>query len=259
MGANHLVVLLLATVTQSPTPDYLPSLQHPGRSAPRGTRHVAAARGRFRRVRLSGTDPLRLTVGVGRRRWAQVPASAVEEQVADVQWQRPNDLRVDVVGRRSRSRSEALELSSVWDRPWFVPRAVDDSVRIFSDEFPATGALHPLARSWPRVVPLRPDQRALGHPGEGEHAAAPPGGRHPQADGASAHRRADVDRLCDRGSRSSHLPVRGDRALGEAGRHHAVGFVLARRMNSFANQIVSVDADLEYGSRTPATGCRTAR
>ena len=47
----------------------------------------------------------RLTVGLGRRRWARVPAAAVEEQVADVQWQRPNDLRVDVVGRRSRSRS----------------------------------------------------------------------------------------------------------------------------------------------------------
>ncbi len=160
----------------------------------------------------------RLTVGVGRRRWAQVPASAVEEQVADVQWQRPNDLRVDVVGRRSRSRSEALELSSVWDRPWFVPRSVDDSVRIFSDEFPATGALHPLAESGPGVVPLCPDERPLGHAGERESTAASPGGGHPQADGARAHRRADVDRLRDRGSRAPHLPLRRDRALGQGRR-----------------------------------------
>ena len=90
----------------------------------------------------------RLTFGVGRRRWARVPNSAVEEQVADIQWQRPNDLRIDFLGRRSQSRSD-VELSSIWDRPWFVPRSVDDSVRIFSDEFPAPGALHPLAAAAP--------------------------------------------------------------------------------------------------------------
>src|SRR4029079_1727842 len=33
--------------------------------------------------------------------------------------------------------------------PWFVPRGVGDSVRIFSDNFPATGALHPLAANGP--------------------------------------------------------------------------------------------------------------
>jgi len=87
----------------------------------------------------------RLSVGFGRRLWSKVPASAVEEQVARVQWQQPNDLRVDVVGRRFRSRNASIQLSSVWDRPWFVPRGVDDSVRIFSNDFPATGALHPPA------------------------------------------------------------------------------------------------------------------
>ncbi|MGE5926010.1 MAG: ShlB/FhaC/HecB family hemolysin secretion/activation protein, partial [Gemmatimonadota bacterium] len=72
--------------------------------------------------------------------------AAVEEQEALVAWQLPNDLRVDVVGRRYRSRNPELTASSVFDRPWFVPRSVGDSVRIFSNEFPATGALHPLAR-----------------------------------------------------------------------------------------------------------------
>ena len=91
----------------------------------------------------------RLSVGVGRRVWSKVPASAVEEQVARVQWQQPNDLRVDVIGRRFQTRNRTLQLSSVWDRPWFVPRGVDDSVRIFSNDFPATGALHPLASSGP--------------------------------------------------------------------------------------------------------------
>ncbi|HEX6645063.1 MAG TPA: BamA/TamA family outer membrane protein [Gemmatimonadales bacterium] len=88
----------------------------------------------------------RLSISLGRRRWARSPVAAVEEQEALVAWQRPNDLRVDVVGRRYRSRNPELTASSVFDRPWFVPRGVGDSVRIFSDEFPATGALHPLAR-----------------------------------------------------------------------------------------------------------------
>jgi hypothetical protein len=88
----------------------------------------------------------RLSISLGRRRWARAPVAAVEEQEALVAWQLPNDLRVDVVGRRYRSRNPELNASSVFDRPWFVPRSVGDSVRIFSNEFPATGALHPLAR-----------------------------------------------------------------------------------------------------------------
>ena len=149
MGANFIVALLSIAVTQQPPPDT---------AAPYTSPAVQELVERARARRLSGDSLVadyrarikyRLTVGTGRRRWAQVPVSAVEEQVADVQWQRPNDLRVDVVGRRSGSRSETIELSSVWDRPWFVPRGVDDSVRIFSNEFPARGALHPLAATGP--------------------------------------------------------------------------------------------------------------
>ena len=88
----------------------------------------------------------RLSIALGRRRWARSPVAAVEEQEALVAWQLPNDLRVDVIGRRYRSRLPELNASSVFDRPWFVPRSVGDSVRIFSNDFPATGALHPLAR-----------------------------------------------------------------------------------------------------------------
>jgi hypothetical protein len=189
----------------------------------------------------------RLTVGVGRRRWAQVPAAAVEEQVADVQWQRPNDLRVDVVGRRSRSRSEALELSSVWDRPWFVPRSVDDSVRIFSDEFPATGALHPLARNGPEW-----------------YRYALTSGLSVTSGKASPVRLLRVDVTP---TRAGPALIAGqmwiDSATAEVVRlsFRYVGTGLwvkpdgttrsdsssARRMNSLANQIVSIDADLEYG------------
>ena len=150
MGANLVALLLSAVAPQTPPPDTTAS--------PFATAAVqdlvARAMARRREADAAVTDyratiRYRLAVGVGRRVWADVPATAVEEQVARVQWQQPNDLRVDVEGRRFRSRSDAIQLSSVWDRPWFVPRDVDDSVRIFSNDFPATGALHPLAPTAP--------------------------------------------------------------------------------------------------------------
>lgn len=87
----------------------------------------------------------RLTVGRGRRKFGTPVPIAVEEQVATVQWQRRNDLRIDVIGRRERSPSPEIDLSSSFEDPWFVPRDVDDSVRVLGLDFPASGALHPLA------------------------------------------------------------------------------------------------------------------
>jgi hypothetical protein len=91
----------------------------------------------------------RLSLAMGRRQWARIPNLTVEEQEAAVQWQRPNDLRVDVVGRRSRARSTDLDINSTFDRPWFVPRGLGDSVRIFGNDFPSRAALHPLASDGP--------------------------------------------------------------------------------------------------------------
>ncbi|MFN2326758.1 MAG: hypothetical protein ABR551_12850, partial [Gemmatimonadales bacterium] len=91
----------------------------------------------------------RLSVSIGQRRWARIAPTAVEEQEAIVQWQRPNDLRVDFLGRRSRSRSGDMNLNSTFSNPWFVPRSLGDSVRIFGNEFPERAALHPLAADAP--------------------------------------------------------------------------------------------------------------
>ena len=189
----------------------------------------------------------RLTFGVGRRRWARVPTSAVEEQVADIQWQRPNDLRIDVRGRRSRSRSEDLELSSVWDRPWFVPRSVDDSVRIFSDEFPATGALHPLAAAAPAWYHYTLGEALSVTPGAGGTLRLFQVQVTPRRKGLALiagemwidSASAEVVRLSFRyvGTGLWVLPE-GEKRSDTAS---------ARRINSIANQIVSVDADLEYG------------
>lgn len=89
----------------------------------------------------------RLSFGVGRRRWARVPNAAVEEQEGVVQWAAPNDLRVEILGRRASSRSSDLKLSSSFDRPWFIPRSLTDSIRVFGNEIPPRAALHPLAAS----------------------------------------------------------------------------------------------------------------
>ena len=189
----------------------------------------------------------RLTFGVGRRRWARVPTSAVEEQVADIQWQRPNDLRIDVRGRRSRSRSEDVELSSVWDRPWFVPRSVDDSVRIFSDEFPATGALHPLAAAAPAWYRYTLGEALSVTPGTGGTLRLFQVQVTPRRKGLALiagemwidSASAEVVRLSFRyvGTGLWVLPE-GEKRSDTAS---------ARRINSIANQLVSVDADLEYG------------
>jgi hypothetical protein len=87
----------------------------------------------------------RLSFGLGHRRWSRVPNAAVEEQEGTVQWAAPNDLRVDIVGRRASARSSDLRLTSNFDRPWFIPRSLTDSIRVFGNEIPPRAAVHPLA------------------------------------------------------------------------------------------------------------------
>jgi len=187
----------------------------------------------------------RLSASLGRRRWAQIPVTAVEEQEALVQWQLPNDLRVDVVGRRFRTRDPDWDLSSVFYRPWFVPRGVGDSVRIFSDNFPATGALHPLASTgpiWYRYA-LR-DSVTVATPG-GERVRVFVVEVVPRQVGRALvagrmwidAKSSEVVRLTFRyvGTELFVRPRPGRRSEASA-----------RRLNAIGNRILSVDADLEY-------------
>jgi hypothetical protein len=93
----------------------------------------------------SATLRYRASFGLGRRRWARIAPLSVEEQAARITWQAPNDLRVDMVGRRARARSPDYRMQSVFDKPWFVPRGLGDSVRIFGNDFPGRAAVYPLA------------------------------------------------------------------------------------------------------------------
>jgi hypothetical protein len=249
MGANLVALLLSAVAPQTPPP--APTASPFATAAVQDL--VARAMARRRQADATVTDyratiRYRLAVGVGRRVWADVPATAVEEQVARVEWQRPNDLRVDVEGRRFRSRSDAIQLSSVWDRPWFVPRGVDDSVRIFSHDFPATGALHPLASTAPdfyrytlieglTVTPARgPALRLLRVRILPRRAGPALIAGQLWIDSASA----EVVRFTFRyvGTELWARPGEGPREPDSA---------KGRRINRLANRVVSIDADLEYG------------
>jgi len=91
----------------------------------------------------------RASFAFGRRRWANPASAAVEEQVGTVTWSRPNDLRVDIAGRREESKLAGISLNSTFDEPWFVPRQLGDSVRLLSSEVPERAALHPFAPDGP--------------------------------------------------------------------------------------------------------------
>ncbi|MBA2627378.1 MAG: hypothetical protein H0U85_05145, partial [Gemmatimonadales bacterium] len=244
--------LLAALVLQSPAapapqqPDTLLSFSN---AATRVlvTRAIARHRGQDSAVvDYSARLRYRLTAAVGRRRWGRFPVGTVEEQEATVAWHLPNDLRVDIVGRRAASRNGAPPLSSVFDRPWFVPRSVGDSVRIISNEFPATGALHPLAGDGPAFYHYDLTDSVTATIAGGRRIrlfavqytpkrAAPAlvVGRL-WLDAASA----EVVRFTFRyvGSELFARP-------GEEGRDSAA----TRRLNRIASSIISIDADLEYG------------
>lgn len=87
----------------------------------------------------------RVSFGFGKRKWASVPSVAVEELDARVAWQLPNDLRLDILGRRSATKMEGADITSGFSRPWFVPRTLGDSIRLLDESGGARAAPHPLA------------------------------------------------------------------------------------------------------------------
>lgn len=185
----------------------------------------------------------RLSISLGRRKWARSPVAAVEEQDAVVAWQRPNDLRVDVIGRRYRSRLPDLNASSVFDRPWFVPRGVGDSVRIFSDEFPATGALHPLARGAEAAYHYDLlDSLTMSVPGSGELRLYSVQVIPKRVAPALVAGRLWLDAATGQVVRFTFRYVGTDLWVAP----DEPGDRSARRANRLLNRLLTIDADLEY-------------
>jgi hypothetical protein len=106
----------------------------------------------------------RLEMVASRSRFSRAMPLVVHQTAAQVTWRAPNDLVVAVLGARSalpvlrvleawghdtqrRETGEDVRRDlepEVWlDRPWFVPRALGDSIRLMG--VPDLAALHPLA------------------------------------------------------------------------------------------------------------------
>ncbi len=100
----------------------------------------------------------RLEASYGRSRFARLTTLIAHETVAKITWRQPNDLKVEVLGTRGRAPivrmlgaigdvgddvDEDLRSELVMDRPWFIPRALGDSIRVMG--VPDQAVLHPLA------------------------------------------------------------------------------------------------------------------
>jgi hypothetical protein len=95
----------------------------------------------------------------GRSRFAGLNTLLAHESRSRVTWRAPNDLKVEVLGARSRAPiirmlrgfgadvreqvEEELRQDLVPERPWFIPRSLGDSIRVMG--VPETAVLHPLA------------------------------------------------------------------------------------------------------------------
>jgi hypothetical protein len=189
----------------------------------------------------------RMSFALGRRRWGRAMTLAAEEQQGTVHWQRPNDLRLDILGRRSKSRREDINLSTNFDRPWFVPRGLGDSVRFFGNDFPERAALHPLAQDGPEWYRYElEDSVSFANPDLGQvklyRLSVIPRRNGPSLIAGSMYLDAmtkDVVRLTFRYVGTAlwideHDPD-FDRDSSKA-----------RRANAIVNRILSVNADLEY-------------
>ena len=101
----------------------------------------------------------RLDASAGRSRFARQTTLMAHEAVAEVRWQAPNDLRVKALGTRATlpvirilegfggniedDAKDELRKQLLFDRPWFIPRALGDSIRVMG--VPDHAALHPFA------------------------------------------------------------------------------------------------------------------
>jgi hypothetical protein len=244
MGAALLTLAVASSLSLAPQ-DTLPTYANP---ATRALVERAVARREAQdttvadyRARLDYR--IRGTLG---RRWGLRTPIAAEQQAMVVYWHRPNDLRVDVVGRRSVTPTERRGFETIFQRPWFVPRGVDDSVRIFSNRFPASGALHPLARSapgWYRYALV--DSLRISVPGAGALRIYGVEVRPKRAGPALVAGRLWIDSASAEVVRwtfryvGSELWTNPEQENGDSSD--------ARRVNALVSRIVTIDVDLEYG------------
>ncbi len=119
-------------------------------ASPETARLVALARARHAAQDTLVTDYQALLtttfrVGLGRSRFGRAIPLFAGQRVTRLEWSQPNDLRLEIIGRRLRAISSSVRGEASLDGPWFFPRGLGDSVRLASSDFPERAALHPLA------------------------------------------------------------------------------------------------------------------
>lgn len=236
--------LTLAVLLGAQTSDTLPPFQNPATRALVG-RAMARHRSQDTLVHdYQARLTYRLSLAMGKRQWALLPTMAVEEQRGRVQWQEPNDIRIEIDGRRAKARSDEFNLSSMFDHPWFIPRGLGDSVRIFGSDFPTRAALHPLAADGPEWYHYDlTDSVTVYDPDHGPvkiYSVAVT----PRRVGPSlVAGRIGLDAETAEVVRFTFRYVGTQLWVGPDEEEDSTS---ARRLNSLVNRILTVDADLEY-------------
>lgn len=188
----------------------------------------------------------RLDAGFGKRRFAVIPPIVAMETAARLVWERPNNLKVTVVGARAASSIRGVRTSGTFDDPWFLPRGLGDSIRFLDDELPETGAVHPLSALGPQhyrysvtdsltiVLPER-EVRAVGLRVEPRHLAPSLVAGNIWLDAETA----EVVRMTVLFVGQYLWETPKDSTAQDSAR--------ARNDNKWANRIVRIEAELEYG------------
>ena len=203
----------------------------------------------------------RVEAAGGRSRFSRLTTLLVRETVARVTWRRPNDLKVDALGARAAApvfrmvagmsgdaarefeREREFAEPEWFDRPWFIPRALGDSVRLMG--LPDRAALHPLAtRATDHYRFAITDSVLISVPGRDVRAAkmrVEPKELAPSVVAGDMwidQETGDVVRLM--------VVFVGEYLWEEPDGETPEDSAAARKENRMANRLLSVEADIEY-------------
>jgi hypothetical protein len=193
------------------------------------------------------TVTTKLDAAFARGRFARLLPIGVLEQVATLSWQAPNDVQLVTLGQRNRTAFRGADMDARWDRPWFIPRFLGDSIHLIANDFPNHPAVHPLADGAERFYRYAiEDSLELALPGRTVKAIAvrvtPT-----RAEGALVAGQMWFDAQTAEVVRFRFTFVGRDLWAGRDSLKTARDSADARRSNDLANRVLRVSADLEYG------------
>jgi hypothetical protein len=193
------------------------------------------------------TVTTKLDAAFARGRFARLLPIGVLEQVATLSWQAPNDVQLVTLGQRNRTAFRGADMDARWDRPWFIPRFLGDSIHLIGNDFPNRPAVHPLATGAERFYRYAiEDSLELALPGRTVKAIAvrvtPT-----RAEGSLVAGQLWLDAQSAEVVRFRFTFVGRDLWAGHDSLKTRRDSTDARRSNDLANRVLRVSADLEYG------------